>query len=393
MKVLYLSSVTTDRLFSDLFATGATLGYVGQKYHGLFIKGLEHHFKDGDITVLSFPPTSKSCFVLKENQGKVKFRYVPIIPFGGLKQIISILYSIFYSFWWCLKNITERRVIVCSLMRIYQFAPLLLITNLFHCKKITVACDIPWMTITQVKVEEPSAKQKVMIKIGKALCHSFDGYVLLTESMNSILNIHNKPYVVVEGFCDISMKDNPCEFSSKMTQDVVLYAGGLNVKYGLGNLVDAVSKMNNVELWLYGVGDITSQLEKKCPANVKFMGPRSNAEVVEAETLATLLINPRPTDSEYTRYSFPSKTLEYMVSGTYTLSTKLGGIPDEYFNYCGCIEDESAEGIRDAINESLQLYREELYAKGLAARQFVLENKNNVMQTARVVELMRRLFL
>ena len=391
MKILYLSSVTSDKLFSDLFNKGLTIGYVGQKYHGMFVKGLECHLEDGDLTVLSQPPTASRSTIFTEKQNKISFIYVPIIPVLAIKQFIAICFSFIYAFGWCLKNVGQKKIVVCSIMRIYQFVPILLVAYLFRCRKVTIACDVPWITMTQIKLAKPSRKQRFVISISKKLCSIFDAYVFLTESMNELLNPKGKPYIVVEGFCDINMANRPNRLEDKYDRDVILYAGGLNVKYGIGTLVEAAKRMKDqgVELWLYGLGDLAKTLDTD--GNIKYFGPRSNDEVVAAEMKATLLVNPRPTEGEYTRYSFPSKTLEYMASGTYMLTTRLAGIPDEYFGYCGVIDNETPEGIEKAITDAFSLGREELHRRGLAAKDFVLNNKNNMIQTKRVFDLFQSL--
>ena len=104
-----------------------------------------------------------------------------------------------------------------------------------------------------------------------------------------------------------------------------------------------------------------------------------------------LLVNPRPTDEEYTNYSFPSKTLEYMSSGTYTLSTRLGGVPEEYFAHLGVIEDYTSSGIRDTIITALAKGRKELHKLGMEAKSFVLENKNNVKQGEKIIHFFKEL--
>lgn len=47
-----------------------------------------------------------------------------------------------------------------------------------------------------------------------------------------------------------------------------------------------------------------------------------NQAVAEEELKATLLVNLRPSNEEFTKYSFPSKNMEYMVLGTPTLTTR-----------------------------------------------------------------------
>lgn len=394
MKVLYISSLVSDALFDDYINNHKTTGYTGQKYHGLFVKGFSANLSDDDITVLSQPPIKSASFRLKENSCGVKYRYIPIVPVPIIKQLISMLYAFFYTLYWCLRYIFERKVVVCSLMRIYQFPPVYLASCIFGCKKITVACDIPWMTTVQVNQGKLSLKTKFAIWISKKLCTLFDGYVLLTGTMNDIINPNNKPSIVIEGFCDSMMNNVTNAITEKFSKDVVIYAGGLNAKYGIKELVEAVKMLNNdnIELWLYGTGNMTKFLEQETNKKIRFLGLRNNKEIVEAELHAMILINPRPTSDEYTHYSFPSKTLEYMASGTFTMTTALAGIPHEYFNYCGVIEQYDAQGICRALENALKLRREELHNKGLAGKEFVIKQKNNVTQVKKVVAFINKMY-
>ena len=96
----------------------------------------------------------------------------------------------------------------------------------------------------------------------------------------------------------------------------------------------------------------------KSPAQIAAEDPRIfyggmllNQEIVEKEQEATLLVNPRPTGEEYVKYSFPSKTMEYMASGTPVLTTVLPGMPKEYHPYVYLLEDETSDGITEKLKE------------------------------------------
>lgn len=67
--------------------------------------------------------------------------------------------------------------------------------------------------------------------------------------------------------------------------------------------------------------------------NVIYYGNVAHEKITQKEKEADLLINPRFTSGAYTEYSFPSKIIEYLESGTPIISSKLKGIPEEYFNY------------------------------------------------------------
>ena len=113
-----------------------------------------------------------------------------------------------------------------------------------------------------------------------------------------------------------------------------------------------------------------------------------NREVVEREMEATLLVNPRPTDEEYVRYSFPSKTMEYMSTGTPVLTTVLPGMPKEYHPYVYLLEDETAQGIAETLGSVLSQTEDALFEKGQAARHFILNEKNNVIQAQKILDML-----
>ena len=99
------------------------------------------------------------------------------------------------------------------------------------------------------------------------------------------------------------------------------------------------------------------------------------------------MVNPRPTNEEYTKYSFPSKNMEYMVSGTAVLTTDLPGMPEKYKQHVYLIEDESVDGICKVLRRIAEFNEEDVINKGRMAREFVLSEKNNKIQTKKIIEL------
>ncbi|MGM9604483.1 MAG: glycosyltransferase, partial [Faecousia sp.] len=95
-----------------------------------------------------------------------------------------------------------------------------------------------------------------------------------------------------------------------------------------------------------------------------------------------------PSDEEYVQYSFPSKTMEYMSTGTPVLTTALPCIPEEYHPHLYFIGEETPQGIAEALSRVLSHSDAELFAKGCQARRFVLEQRNNVVQAAKVLEML-----
>ena len=178
--------------------------------------------------------------------------------------------------------------------------------------------------------------------------------------------------------------------SIKTGKKVVIYAGSIKKLYGIQNLVEGFieADIENAQLKIYGDGDYRKELEEICKAhkNVRYMGVKSNNEIVSDEQRASLLVNPRPSSPEYTKYSFPSKTMEYMASGTPVLMTKLPGMPKEYYPFIYTIDDETVEGVANALKAFFAIPASDRYRKGASAREFVLAKKSNIEQAKKIIE-------
>ena len=81
--------------------------------------------------------------------------------------------------------------------------------------------------------------------------------------------------------------------------------------------------------------------------------------------------------------------MEYMASGTPVLTTVLPGMPKEYHPYVYLLEEETADGIAERLTEVLSNSDEALFQKGKEARSFVLEQKNNVIQARKILEMLK----
>ena len=77
-----------------------------------------------------------------------------------------------------------------------------------------------------------------------------------------------------------------------------------------------------------------------------------------------------------------------MISGTPFASTRLPGIPQEYFDYIIPIEDYSAKGIADAVNTIRLFSTDQLKVKARKAREYVIKEKNNLRQGEKIVDFL-----
>lgn len=147
-----------------------------------------------------------------------------------------------------------------------------------------------------------------------------------------------------------------------------------------------------LRLWLFGVGPYTDEIKEhsKTDFRVEYRGVIPSEELIHILTKATLLVNPRPSHENYTKYSFPSKNLEYMSVGTPLVTTKLPGIPKDHYPYIYFFDDETEIGIYNTLKMILEKSDEELHQFGSLCKAFTLNEKNNIIQTRKIVEMINQ---
>lgn len=220
-----------------------------------------------------------------------------------------------------------------------------------------------------------------------------DGLILLTEQMAEPLSAVSKKRCVIEGLTAAIILTPEAIDVPEDTRPAVLYTGTLNRELGIGHLLDAFEDMDETQLWLCGKGDMEPEIRKaqKQHDNIRWFGFVPQAQAIYLQSKADILINPRTNEGAYTRYSFPSKTMEYMRSGKPVLCCKLDGIPPEYDDYLTYIKPQNAQGIRAAVRAMMRRTQEERGETGRHAREFVLSEKNNRKQGKKALDLLRSL--
>ena len=202
------------------------------------------------------------------------------------------------------------------------------------------------------------------------------------------LNPTGKPYVIIEGICDENIEHEKFDHNNHS-----IYAGYLDEKYGIKALIEAfiLANVDGQELHIYGAGPYAEEAKRIANESdsIVYHGSVLNEIVVAEEKKARLLINPRPSNEEFTKYSFPSKNMEYMSSGTPVLTTKLLGMTKDYYEYVYCFKDETVEGMSETLKTILEKDDEQLLEKGKEAQHFVMMQKNNLIQARKILALVK----
>lgn len=390
MQIIYGYSNCTDKKYREIVSkNNVAVLMPDQKYHGLLIKG----FSKNDVCVkcLSGLPVNRAVTEKKlinekdEQEGNAYFHYYTTLNIPGVRQ--GMIFAA--ALWNALRTKkTKETYAICDCLNIANAYGMLIGCKLRKIPIITIVTDLPDMM----------SENTLLRSINNFLFKHMDGFIFLTEQMNQRLNKKNKPYIVLEGHVDSEVRyfESNKKWELESGKKIVIYAGSIFKLYGIQNLVEGFLKANipDAEIWIYGDGDYKDELIEIAKVNplVKYFGVKPNAEIVSAEMRAALLVNPRPVAPEYTKYSFPSKNMEYMVSGTPLLTTKLPGMPKEYYPFIYLINDESPEGIANVLAETLNVPFSERKEKAERARDFVMKHKTNVEQARKIVRFLKKRF-
>lgn len=367
---IFVSNYVEQDQFEKLYVKYVKPGLQIQKFDRLIVEGIEQN--DENIVCYSAIPASsevldKKLIKLKNTD---KFKYSLCMNKPIIKDAY-ILVSSFFKFLW----------IDYDFCIIDPLSP----SNSLGASLASRIRGIPCMGVI-TDLPEFMTDNKLYRKVSTLAISNCSMYTLLSEKMNDKINGKNKPFVVVEGFSD-TVNSKSC-----MHNDNIIYAGNLSVDNGVMNLIEAFKKSKlheNSNLVIFGDGNAEKEIVKiaKEDSRIKFMSVKPNKEVLEELYQAKLLVNPRPTNKEFVLYSFPSKTIEYLGTGTPFASTKLPSIPDEYFDYVDCLNEGAVEELIRYFNQFDEVDYEERLKKAEKGKEYIFKYKNKQMQTKKMLDL------
>lgn len=396
-RILYVSTLCDHETLDYLFTSSLLKpGLAVQKFHRLMVDGIRATDQVARIEALSaLSVTSenhKRLFwnIPPKKENGIHYRYVPFLNINFLKNLMVFFYTFFRVLFLNFLYRNKENLVFCDVLNLSIASASLFASKLTWTKTVGIVTDLPSF---MVQAHSGSLKHDLYKKASALILGGFSCYVLLTEQMNRAINRRNKPYIVMEGLCDRNAVFLENTLANKPKEKIVMYAGGIYKRYGIKKLIEAFSQLEDrdIRLHIYGAGELESEMPyyTSLDCRIVYYGVVPVKDIVRRELEATLLVNPRPSDEEFTCYSFPSKNMEYMVSATPLVTTPLAGIPKEYYEYVYVFQDETVDGIRNTLKYLLNLGKTELHKKGHLARQFVLQYKNNEVQARRILELCR----
>ena len=213
-----------------------------------------------------------------------------------------------------------------------------------------------------------------------------DRYIVLTKAMQCVAD--GKPWMLLDCIVDETMLSGLEPLIHDDCLPHIVYAGKLHREFGLDLLGEAMTLVKCKCIFdLYGDGNYIQELKKLATLqkNIRLHGVVPLKEVLRAELSSTVLVNPRTSKGEFTKYSFPSKTAEYMLAGKPVVMFKLPGISNEYASYVHFAKEETALALADEIDKILAMTECERKAIGDRAKEYVIRKKNNISRAESVI--------
>ena len=348
--------------------------------------------KDIDLDVITVYPTAsyptvRDIVFRKEYikvTDKVRSTLIGFINIPFLKEItqaISILTSTKK-----ILNENDNVKILTFNARPSISIPLLILKKIYKFEIICLLADPP------VDIQERFGLKKIIMNIfwniiRKSILY-YDKIIALNKEA---INIYapKKPYLIVDGGISINESDY-IDLNSEYEKDkkIILFTGALTEYNGIIEMIEAMDLISDemIELHIYGSGPLEEYVRKKSQlmSNVIYKGVVSNKKIKIIQREATLLINPRRTNDLISKVTFPSKMIEYMLSGTPVLSTKLNGLSDEYLEHIYLINSLEPLELAKTIKDVLEYDSSDRYIKQENARLFILNNKTWNVQVNKI---------
>lgn len=379
---LFLSSLIPDEEFNKLLSLDKIPQMATHLFYWKFYRGMKmSELSDCNFYVISTRPITEypTCEIKvvkkktwKTSEGTLHelfFLNFPVI------RILTILCScLFQSLRWGLltKNKNKKGVIVDS--TVPYLITGYIISKLYRIPSIGIMTDPPNM---HYKISWESSFKSKFRKINgyivTSLLKKLSGVIALTKGLVDSY-CPGQPNLIIEGIIDLKNTQEKKYISDKPGGFILLYSGSLSKVYGILELINAFTKLPfiDIELWLFGRGDIEDEIITftKKDNRIKYFGFLENDKIQDYQKQASILVNPRPTNLPDSNYSFPSKILEYMQSGTPTLLTRLPGIPEEYNDYVFFTNGFDEVSIGEKIKELYNMDRSTLADLGQKAKVF-----------------------
>lgn len=396
MRIVFIGGLFSEKQQEDVYRNSKTMPNMAANVHQWnIVNGLTDEVDIINPLFLgNYPNEYKKIFVAREEWSHTE-RSSNVSPstinIFGLKQIFR-LFNLTHEIRKKIKKQDDTVIVVYSLNTSFLVSLRLAMIGHNDIPTCVIVPDLPLFYITNAgKSKLYRILKTIDWKIMVHLCKRIDSFILLTEAMKDKLNITKQPYMISEGICEVDDK----EYEDLIEDNTICYTGTLDREFGILDLIRNFLAVADDEwvLKIAGGGNAKSEIEKISRENPRiiYCGILTNLETKKLQRTSKILINPRSSDEEFTKYSFPSKTMEYLKSGRPVIMHKLPGIPPEYDDYLLYFDNTSDDAVQKGLIDVMSKTTKELNEIGAKGKKFVETEKNSRVQGKRIIEFLRKL--
>lgn len=365
----------------------------GNKYQLGLLRELQSHFRS--IDVLSITPTKmqrlRKASVSRQHSWQLsdtsKVHALPFVNVLILKQLTCAASIAIQTTSWAFKNRNQRRIVVIYNPISYIAIPALIISKLSRTRTTMILADVPF---PKEKRGISGILKRLEDQTEMRLIQCTDSLICLTRQAADDFG-NGRPALVVEGGSDESSQD-PSNFVENCDGNEatfrVVFTGSLDEVSGIKLLLDAARLIqeDNIQVHIYGAGPMQSYVEETAsshPEKIVWHGKVPHSQALLAQQDANVLVSPRLPDGFVTKYTFPSKLLEYLKTGNPVLMNRLEGIGSEYLAFVNIPESVTPESWAREL-EAMATSQNSLDVKASKGARFVHKRKNWREQAIRV---------
>ena len=278
------------------------------------------------------------------------------LPVPILGDLVRSLHFLGLLLKWSLVHRHGRRVAVILNSPLGLCLPLLFCKALFGVKPVSWTIDTPFTGETVFR-GFVGRYRRAALAAGQRLLKFFCGIMVLNPAATRALRLNIPSLVTHVGF-DEMLHDEaataPWTGRNGGRRNRVAYAGTLTPNKGVGTLLDAFALLpeDAYELHVYGYGPMQERVAREAAArsNVFYHGRKDNRELTQILARSrAVLVNPTVALDPADEFSFPSKLVEYILSGCPVLTTRFKSLPEAFVPFVHLIPEPTPESFRDAI--------------------------------------------
>jgi glycosyltransferase involved in cell wall biosynthesis len=388
---------------------GPSFNAAAQMFQCELLLGLEREGLPASLVVASQPVPSRRhakllgldalpLFVHGHNAtiaDKLPLRLVPFINITPLKQLTIGLATAYELIRWGWRHrATRNRVVYAYNLSVPPGAFILLAARLIRAKAVVSLCDIevPGETVPD------GAYWKWDQRLQRLLIPRFDGHTVASQAIADDF-LPGRHSLRLEGGVSAELLEQtaslvPAPDTRRDSRDFVIVAAGqLSEVNGIPLLLEAFARLrgDRFRLRIAGAGPLEPDVRAAAARDprIEFLGRLPFDRVLQTYVSADVLLNLRVTRSLNTKYFFPSKMMEYLVSGVPVISTCTGHVEEEFGAFTFLLREETPEALADLLERIAALEPAGRHAQAARARAYMASNKTWLAQTQKLAAYIR----